>query len=157
MKHQDTLVSAGRPKRMNTFRVSEQTPEPEVTTTPVESTATPPRKSGKVARSVRTILSGEFLTKESLINRLPFIGFLAVLFFIHIALMYFFDNTHREISKERKRLKELQSEYNTTLSNLEMRKQQSNVAKDIESLGLKELRTPPEFIDVEPGFFEEEE
>lgn len=140
---------------MNTFRVSESTSEPEVI--PMESPVTPPRKPGKVAKSVRTVLSGEFLTKESLINRLPFIGFLAILFFLHIALMYFFDNTHREIGKQQKKLKELQSEYNTTLSTLEMRKQQSSVAKDIESLGLKELRTPPQFIDVEPGFFEEEE
>ncbi|MFN6379571.1 MAG: FtsL-like putative cell division protein [Flavobacteriales bacterium] len=139
---------------MNTFRVSETPQEPIVT--PQESPVTPPRKSGKVARSVRTVLSGEFLTREGLINHLPFIGFLTVLFVLHIALMYYFDNTHRQIGKEQARLKELQSEYNTTLSTLEMKKQQSHVAKDIESLGLKELHTPPQFIDVEPGFFEEE-
>jgi hypothetical protein len=70
--------------------------------------------------------------------------------------MYYFENTHRDIVRQQNRLKEIRSEYNTTLSTLETRKQQSSVARDIEALGLKELRTPPQFIDVEPGFFEEE-
>jgi hypothetical protein len=142
---------------MNTYK-EPNTPVEEVIVVPQETepTATPPRKSGKVALSVRTVLSGEFLTKDSLINHLPFIGFLTVLFLSHIALMYYFENTHRQISKQKDRIEEIRSEYNTTLSILETRKQQSNVARDIEALGLKELRTPPQFIEVEPGYFEEE-
>lgn len=139
---------------MNRFKLPdnlEQKEEP-VVQAPVNA----PRKSGKVAKSVRTVLSGEFLTRESLINHLPFIGFLAILFFIHIALMYFFESTHRQISDTKEKIEELRSEYNTTLSNLETKKQQSAVARDIEALGLQELRTPPQFIDVEPGYFEEE-
>ena len=141
---------------MNTFRVPDKPQHVEEVPTPVEAPVTPPRKSGKVAKSFRTVLSGEFLTREGLINHLPFIGFIAILFIINIALMYYFENTHRDIVRQQNRLKEIRSEYNTTLSTLETRKQQSSVARDIEALGLKELRTPPQFIDVEPGFFEEE-
>jgi hypothetical protein len=147
---------------MNTFRVPNQPTEEVTPQVVVETPATPAspetpaRKSGKVAKSVRTVLSGEFLTRESLINHLPFIGFVAILFIINIALMYYFENTHREIVRQQNRMKEIRSEYNTTLSTLETRKQQSSVARDIEALGLKELRTPPQFIEVEPEFFEEE-
>lgn len=140
---------------MNRFKLPDnlQPTEEPAAQAPVQ----PPRKSGKVAKSVRTVLSGEFLTRESLINHLPFITFLAILFFIHIALMYFFESTHRQISDTKERIEELRSEYNTTLSNLETKKQQSAVARDIEALGLQELRTPPQFIDVEPGYFQEKE
>jgi hypothetical protein len=41
------------------------------------------------------------------------------------------------------------------MSDLEKNKQQSNVAHAIEQIGLKELRTPPQVIDVEHGFFDE--
>jgi hypothetical protein len=37
---------------------------------------------------------------------------------------------------------------------LEKSKQQSNVAQAIEQMGLKELRTPPQVIDVENGFLD---
>jgi hypothetical protein len=47
------------------------------------------------------------------------------------------------------------SQYNTTMSDLEKSKQQSNVAQAIEQMGLQELRTPPQVIDVEQGFFED--
>lgn len=144
------------PKEMNTFKESTE-PVEEVVVSPIENTTSTPKVSGKMARSVRTVLSGEFLTKESLINHLPFIGFLALLFFLHISLMYYFENTYRSIGNTERAIKELRSEYNTTMSILETKKQQSSVALDIEALGLKELRTPPHFIDVEPGFFEEEE
>lgn len=142
---------------MNTYK--EPTPPIEEVEVPVEETSTkaPSPAKGRMARSVRTVLGGEFLTKEGLINHLPFIGFLAILFFLHITLMYYFENTYRSIQQTEKQIKELRSEYNTTMSILETKKQQSSVARDIEALGLKELRTPPNFIDVEPGFFEEEE
>ena len=53
-------------------------------------------------------------------------------------------------------LNEMRSQFNTTMSELETRKQQSHVAEAIENMGLKELRTPPQIIDVEQGFFEEQ-
>jgi hypothetical protein len=108
-----------------------------------------------IGRYIHRTLNGEFLTREGLINHLPFIGFVVFLFIAHISLMYFFENTQRELARKQHELNELRSQYNTTMSILETRKQQSNVALSIEQLGLKELRTPPQIIDVEKGYFEE--
>ena len=72
-----------------------------------------------------------------------------------------FGSTWREIRTAREKVKlqnelnELRSQYNTTMSDLEKSKQQSNVAQAIEQMGLKELRTPPQVIDVEQGFFDD--
>ena len=87
---------------------------------------------------------------------MPFIAFLVALFLINIGMVYYFENTAREKVKLQNELNEMRSQYNTTLSELEKSKQQSNVAQAIQEMGLKELRTPPQIIDVEEGFFEKE-
>lgn len=135
---------------MNTYR------EEEVPATPPSGNVNAKKKGGSISRSVSRLLNGEFLTKDGLINHLPFIGFLVGLFLLHIALMYFFENTQREIVRKQSELNELRSEFNTAMSELETKKQQSNVATEIQALGLEELRTPPEVIDVEKGHFENE-
>jgi len=114
----------------------------------------PKKKSG--GRNVfQRVLSGEFLVREGLIKHLSFVIFLVALFITNIALVYYFENTAREKVRLQNELNELRSQYNTTMSDLEKSKQQSNVAQAIEQIGLKELRTPPEVVDVENGFFDE--
>ena len=118
----------------------------------------PPSPSSKKAGKgnvFQKILSGDFLVREGLIKHLSFVLFLVALFIANIALVYYFENTAREKVKLQNELNELRSQYNTTMSDLEKSKQQSNVAQAIEQMGLKELRTPPQVIDVEHGFFEE--
>lgn len=133
---------------MNTLRedeVLDTSPQPRTTK----------KKSGKISRSVSRLLNGEFLTKEGLINHLPFIGFLVGLFLLHISLMYYFENTQRDLVKKQGELNELRSQFNSSMSELETKKQQSNVALEIQALGLEELRIPPSIIDVEKGYFKE--
>jgi hypothetical protein len=133
---------------MNTQR------EDEVMDTSAEARTTK-KKSGKISRSVSRLLNGEFLTKEGLINHLPFIGFLVFLFLLHISLMYYFENIQRDLVKKQGELNELRSQFNSSMSELETKKQQSNVAQEIQALGLEELRVPPAIIDVEKGYFKE--
>jgi hypothetical protein len=102
------------------------------------------------------MLSGDFLANEGLVKHIPFIAFVVLLFILNIGLMYSFEHTKREEIRLQHELNELRSSYNTTLSDLELTRQQSNVAQEIEAMGLKELRNPPQIIDVEKGFFEEE-
>lgn len=116
--------------------------------------STSSKKAGK-GNVFQKILSGDFLVREGLIKHLSFVLFLVALFIANIALVYYFENTAREKVKLQNELNELRSQYNTTMSDLEKSKQQSNVAQAIEQMGLKELRTPPQVIDVEHGFFEE--
>lgn len=105
-------------------------------------------KKNLMARGIQGLFSGEFLAREGMIARLPFIGFLAVLLMSHIALMYSFENSAREKNKLQSELNELRSQYNTTLSVLEKAKQQSEVAKSIEAIGLRELSQPPTIIEI---------
>jgi hypothetical protein len=115
---------------------------------------TPKKKAGR-GNILQKILSGDFLVRDGLIKHLPFVLFLVGLFIANIGLVYYFENTAREKIKLQNQLNELRSQYNTTVSDLEKNKQQSNVAQAIQQMGLEELRTPPNVIDVEHGFFEE--
>jgi Bacteriodetes cell division protein (FtsL-like) len=112
------------------------------------------KKKKNAGRYMQRVLNGDFLVKEGLVQHMPFIAFLVLLFILNIGLIYYFENNQREKYKLQTQLNELRSQYNTTLSELETRKQQSNVAQSIEEMGLKELRTPPQIIDVEKGFFD---
>jgi Bacteriodetes cell division protein (FtsL-like) len=114
------------------------------------------KKKPAAGKFLHRLLSGEFLAREGLIKHMPFIAFLVALFLINIGMVYYFENTAREKVKLQNELNEMRSQYNTTLSELEKSKQQSNVAQAIQEMGLKELRTPPQIIDVEEGFFEKE-
>jgi len=133
---------------MNTYRAEQDAP-PQGTV--------PGKKKKKVGggKYLQRILNGEFLAKDGLVQHMPFISFLVALFLLNIGLVYYFENTARDKVRLQNELNEMRSQYNTTMSELETRKQQSNVAQAIEDIGLKELRTPPEIIDVEEGFFEE--
>ncbi len=114
------------------------------------------RKKPAAGKMLQRILSGDFLAKDGMVKHMPYIAFLVVLFLLNIGLVYYFENTAREKVKLQNELNEMRSQYNTTMSQLEKNKQQSNVAQAIQEMGLKELRTPPQIIDVEPGFFEKQ-
>jgi hypothetical protein len=118
--------------------------------------AAPHSSKTKKKNWLTKVLSGDFLANEGLVKHIPFIAFIVFLFVLNIGLMYSFEHTKREEIRLQHELKELRSSYNTTLSDLELTKQQSNVAQDIEAMGLKELRKPPQIIDVEKGFLDEE-
>lgn len=126
----------------------------ESTATAVNSQTQKPKKKSAGGNILQRILSGEFLVRDGLVKHLSFVIFLVGLFITNIALVYYFENTAREKVKLQNELNELRSQYNTTMSDLEKSKQQSNVAQAIEQMGLKELRTPPQVIDVEHGFFD---
>ncbi|HEY8404688.1 MAG TPA: FtsL-like putative cell division protein [Flavobacteriales bacterium] len=122
-----------------------------------EGSAPAPKKKNGLAgkgKFIQRVLSGDFLAKEGLVQHMPFIAFLVVLFLLNIGLVYYFENTAREKVRMQNELNETRALYNTTMSRLETSKRQSNVAQSIRDMGLKELRTPPQIIDVEPGFFD---
>lgn len=72
-----------------------------------------------------------------------FFLFLAVLAIIYIYNGHYAENTIKDINRSAKALKELQYEYKTVKGELMMRGKQSELAKAVEPLGLKELKTPP--------------
>jgi hypothetical protein len=95
------------------------------------------------------VLNGSFLTRESVVGNMPFILFCAGLMLAYIGYGYWTERTVRELDRTNAELKEMRSEYLTVRSHLEQAQQQSHVAGDISTLGLKESKTPPMRITVQ--------
>lgn len=78
-----------------------------------------------------------------IVKNIPFFLFLSALAVVYIYNGHYADKTIRNINKVSKELKELQFEYKTLKSEVMFRSKQSEMAKAVEPLGLKELVTPP--------------
>ena len=113
-------------------------------TEPIEK----PRRKRRLSRAVTRLLSGEFLTREEVVDHIPFLLYVCGFFLITIALGYSFDNTEREKVKVREELKELNAEYKTLKTQLESEKQHSNVSQRILDLGLEEPTSAPVIIEM---------
>lgn len=95
------------------------------------------------SRSVAGVLDGSFLTRNHLINQMPFILFVTFLGIIYIANSYNAEKTIIDISRTKKELEELRYEYITTKSNLMFVSKQSEVAYRLASKEIKESVIPP--------------
>jgi len=78
-----------------------------------------------------------------IVKNIPFFLFLSVLAVIYIYNGHYADKTIRSINKVNRELKELQYEFKTLKSEVMFRSKQSELAKTVEPIGLKELVTPP--------------
>src|SRR4051812_35316283 len=77
------------------------------------------------------------------VKNIPFFLFLAVLAVLYIYNGHYSDKIIKDINKTSKEVKELQFEYKTMKSEVMFRSKQSELAKAVEPLGLKELSEPP--------------
>jgi len=113
---------------------------------------TPPpkkRKKGVLAKALSSVFSGTFLTNERTLKHVPYLLFLACIAILYIANNYHADDTIRESNTITNQLKELKSELISTKSDLMFLSKQSEVAKSVESMGLKEPIAPPMKIEVD--------
>ncbi len=110
-----------------------------------QETEKAPRKKRNIGFSsaVQNVLGGNFLSRQSAVRLLPFFLFIAMLIMFYIANTYYAEKTERDISALRKSLKELRNEYITTRSELMNQSQQSEVARRLEAISIKESRVPP--------------
>jgi SUMO ligase MMS21 Smc5/6 complex component len=115
--------------------------------TPNDAPETTSRRKGRLSRAVTRLLNGEFLTREEVIDHIPFLLYVCCFFLLSIALGYSFDNTEREKIHVREQLKELNAEYKTLKTQLESEKQHSNVSQRILDLGLVEPTSAPHIIE----------
>ena len=84
-----------------------------------------------------------WLNYQSIVKQIPFFLFLALLAIIYIYNGHYADNTIRNINRTAREVKELQHEYKTVKSEVMFRSKQSELAKAVEPLGLKELVATP--------------
>jgi hypothetical protein len=82
-------------------------------------------------------------THRMMVKNVPFFLFLALLAVIYIYNGHYADKSVRNISKAQNQLKELQYEYKTLKSEVMFRSKESELAKVVQSFGLKELTAPP--------------
>jgi hypothetical protein len=126
--------------------------EEEIQTEEISAEPSIPKKQGKkgvLAKGLSTVFSGTFLTNEKTLKTVPYIMFLALIAILYIAYGYYADNTIRETNKVANELKELRSDYISTKSELMFASKQSEVAKSVDTLGLKEPVVPPMKIETD--------
>ena len=116
------------------------------TDTPEETI--PQKDTPKVVKSLSSIFSGSFLSKNNVISYLPYMLFVTVIGILYIANGYYAEKTVRSLYKTTSDLKELRSEYITIKSDLNYLSKQSQVALATESLGIKESVVSPSKIVV---------
>ncbi|MDP4211254.1 MAG: FtsL-like putative cell division protein [Bacteroidota bacterium] len=92
-------------------------------------------------RKVRRVLRYQWM-----IRNLPFFLFLAFLAVLYIYNGHYADRVVRDIGKTGRELNELKYEYKSLKSEVMFRSKQSELAKAVEPIGLKELSSPPAVI-----------
>ena len=85
----------------------------------------------------------QWLNYQWIVKNIPYFLFLSVLAVVYIYNGHYSDNTIKDINKTNKELKELQYEYKSLKSEVMFRSKQSELAKAVAPLGLRELEKPP--------------
>lgn len=106
----------------------------------------PKQKSGGgniVTRTVGSVMSGAFLSREKVIGAIPFIFFVTLVTLCYIANGYYAEEQIRKQNRLTNEIKELRSEYIISKSDLSFISKQSEVAHRVLPLGVKESVEPP--------------
>jgi hypothetical protein len=107
-----------------------------------------PEKGNKVMRSVASVVSGSFLSKEVTLKNLPFIFFLSFMAICYIANGYYADDQVRKVNQLANEIKELKTKYIVVKDSLVIKSKQTEVAKLLakQQTGIKESVVPPKKI-----------
>ncbi len=108
-----------------------------------------PRKKGVLVKGLTRIFGGGFLSDDRAVQHIPFVLFLSLIAILYIANGYYADDKIREVNKVTNQIKELRTEYISSKSDLMFVSKQSEVAKSVASLGLKEPVVPPMIIEMD--------
>lgn len=106
-------------------------------------------KKGVLAKALSKIFGGSFLSDERAVKHMPFILFLGLIAILYIANGYYADDKIREVNKVTNEIKELRTEFISSKSDLMFISKQSEVAKAVTSLGLKEPVVAPIKIETD--------
>jgi hypothetical protein len=128
----------------NRFRreKEEEELEQEIEIKPVQKKATMPRNFFTV------LLTDGVISKEAASEMMPFIIFIAFLGMVYIGNRHFTEKNIRNIDKLNKEVKEMRWDYKTLKADLMLRSTQTEVAKKVDTLGLKEPVEPPKKLMV---------
>lgn len=103
-------------------------------------------KEGSTLVFFRKLFTEGVVTKEAATEVLPFLIFLCVLVMVYIANSHMAQKNIRNIDKLNKEVKELSWEYKSLKADLMFKSKLTEVAKKVDTLGIKELIEPPKKI-----------
>lgn len=106
------------------------------------------KEGGSTGRLVVRIMNGEFLSKDTFINNLPFTFYVAFLLVVMIAWGYYAETVTKEEVQLEKELSELDAEYFTLSSEYNTRLGRQEVTRALEGTGVKESTSSPRKIRV---------
>lgn len=95
---------------------------------------------------IADIIKGDFLLNERFRRNAPFVAYIAFLALLSIYSGHKVDSKVLQISKMRNQVKELNSEYIDTRSQLMIASTHTRVVQKAKDLGLEESKTPPKKI-----------
>ena len=116
---------------------------------PIEEKPKRQGKKGVLAKGLSKVFGGSFLSNDKAVEMIPFILFLGVIAIFYIANGYYADDKIREVNKTSNEIKELRTEYISSKSDLMFVSKQSEIAKRVEKLGLKEPVVAPLKIEID--------
>ncbi len=107
----------------------------------VEDNSSKSKHSNK-SGSLKGILVGSFLGPNRVIRQLPFLFYLTALGLLYIFNSNLANRTVITINKTKKQIEEQRFEYVNTKSGLTKSSRQTEIAKSLEKIGIKESKTP---------------
>ncbi len=103
---------------------------------------------GSSSLFLKKLFTEGFVSKEDATAMLPFIVFLCVLGMVYIANSHMAVSNIRAIDKLNKEVVELSSDFKSLKADLMFKSKLTEVAKKVDTLGIKELIEPPKKIVV---------
>ena len=97
---------------------------------------------------VSQLFTKEFISSEQATKALPFILYVAFLLMLYIGNRNLAEKNIRAIDKITKEVNELSWDYKSTKADLAYKSTLSEVAKRVDTLGIKEPMQPPQKIEV---------
>lgn len=107
-----------------------------------------PKKATLPRNFFTMLLTDGVVSKEAASEMMPFIIFLAFLGMVYIGNRHFAEKNIRDIDKLSKEVKEMRWDYKTLKADLMLKSTQTEVAKKVDTLGLKEPVEPPKKLMV---------
>lgn len=96
----------------------------------------------------RSLFSSSRFSSMAFVGYIPFIVFMGMLAIIYIANRHYAERTVREIDRLGREVKEMNWDYKSLSADLMKLTTQTEIAKRVDSLGLKERTEPPKKIVV---------
>ena len=103
-----------------------------------------PKEPSRLTNTLKKFSDFDFnISNDWVKKQVPFVLFIVLLLLIHIWNVHNTERMIRKTDKLNREIKELRSEYISILSELMSESKQSTVAQKLDTLGIKELSTPP--------------